>query len=278
MDRLPESRQWSTGALPRCRRRRDGLGERGGNCGRLNIQGKSRGGGSDLDRFSRQDATSLSTYLAILRRRGWIVVLCGVVAAVVAYELSSRQPAQYTSSADVYVNQQDIASALTGINSFDYSSAALAVDTQASLADVPAVAARALKLAKLHDRSPDDTARPGRRSRPTRRRTSSPSRSSTAHPSPRRCSRPPTRARSPPTATSLSSKPIVKARREVEALMATAAGRGPQGLGAVHQPRGEGPAAADAADAPDLEARSSSGRPVSASRSRRTRSGTRRSG
>ena len=74
---------------------------------------------------------------------------------------SSRlaQPAKYSSSADVYINQQDIASALTGISSYNYSSAALAVDTQASLADVPAVAARALKLAKLHDRTPAEAAR-----------------------------------------------------------------------------------------------------------------------
>jgi succinoglycan biosynthesis transport protein ExoP len=110
----------------------------------------------ELERFSRQDATSLNTYLAILRRRGWIVVLCAVVAAGVAYKLSSRQPAQYAASADVYINQQNIASALTGISSFDYSSAALAINTQARLAAVPAVAARALKIAKLHDRTPGE--------------------------------------------------------------------------------------------------------------------------
>ena len=109
-----------------------------------------------MDRFSRQEATSLSTYLAILKRRGWIVVLCGLVAAFVAYDLSSRQTPQYSSSADVYINQQNIASALTGIDTYDYSSAALAVDTQASLADVPAVATRALRIAKITNRSPGE--------------------------------------------------------------------------------------------------------------------------
>jgi Mrp family chromosome partitioning ATPase/capsular polysaccharide biosynthesis protein len=79
-----------------------------------------------------------------------------VVAAAVAYEYAHRESPQYSSSADVYISQQDIASALTGISSYDYSSAALAVDTQASLADVPAVASRALKLAKVHDRTPGD--------------------------------------------------------------------------------------------------------------------------
>jgi tyrosine-protein kinase len=110
----------------------------------------------EVERFSRQEGASLRTYLGIVRRRAWVIVLCGVVAPVVAYELSARQPAQYSSSADVYVNQQDIASALTGIDTYDYSSAALAVDTQATLADVPAVASRALRIAKLHDRSAGD--------------------------------------------------------------------------------------------------------------------------
>jgi Mrp family chromosome partitioning ATPase/capsular polysaccharide biosynthesis protein len=107
-----------------------------------------------VERFSRQEVTSLGTYISILRRRGWIVVLCGLVAAAVAYELSNRQPAQYSSSSAVYINQQDIASALTGISTNDYSSAALAVDTQASLAAVPAVASRALRVARLTDRTP----------------------------------------------------------------------------------------------------------------------------
>ena len=181
-----------------------------------------------MDGFSRQDATSLSTYLAILRRRGWIVILCGVVAAAVAYELSSRQAAQYSSSADVYINQQDIAAALTGINSFDYSSAALAVDTQASLADVPAVAARALKVSKLTDRTageilgevsitPDETtniltftAVDGSPVTSALVATSY-ARAFTAY------------------TNELSSKPIVKARREVEALMTQLENEGRKG-------------------------------------------------
>ncbi len=84
-----------------------------------------------------------------------MIVVCALVVPAVAYLLSARQPAQYAASADVYINQQNIASALTGISSYDYSSAALAVDTQASLAAVPAVAARALKVSKLSDRTAD---------------------------------------------------------------------------------------------------------------------------
>jgi tyrosine-protein kinase len=107
-----------------------------------------------LEHLSRQDGTSLGTYLGVLRRRAWIVVVCAVVAPVVAYALSNRHAPIYSASADVYVNQQNIASALTGISSTPTSTQAVAVETQASLAAVPAVARRALRVAKRHDRSP----------------------------------------------------------------------------------------------------------------------------
>ena len=106
-----------------------------------------------MEKLSRQEVTSLSTYLGALRRRAWIIAICVIVAPVVAYELASRQPAEYSSSADVYVNQQNIASALTGISGYNSASAALAINTQASLAAVPAVAGQALAISKLHDRS-----------------------------------------------------------------------------------------------------------------------------
>jgi tyrosine-protein kinase len=106
-----------------------------------------------LDRLSRQDVTSLSTYLGVLRRRGWIIAICAIVVPVVAYELSTRQTPEYSSTAQVFVNEQNIAAALTGLDTTAFSSQALAVDTQASLAAVPDVAASALAVSKLHDRS-----------------------------------------------------------------------------------------------------------------------------
>jgi Mrp family chromosome partitioning ATPase/capsular polysaccharide biosynthesis protein len=108
-----------------------------------------------VERVSAQEPTSLSTYLWVLRRRAWIVVLYALVAGVVAYELTARQPPRYASSAEVYISQQNISAALAGINSVAFGSEALAVDTQAVLADVPSVAARALRIAKLHGRTPE---------------------------------------------------------------------------------------------------------------------------
>lgn len=98
---------------------------------------------------------SLFAYLVVVRRRAWIIALCAVVAPGVAYFLSSRQTAQYSSRADVYINQQNLASALTGIDTSGLSSGQpQSTETLASLAAIPDVAVRALRLAKLHDRSP----------------------------------------------------------------------------------------------------------------------------
>ena len=108
-----------------------------------------------MDNPSRHDSASLHTYLAILRRRAWIIVICAITVPVVAYELSHRQTPLYATSADVYINEQNLAAALTGINTSSVSPVAgQTVATQASLASVPDVAARALAIANLHDRSP----------------------------------------------------------------------------------------------------------------------------
>ena len=108
-----------------------------------------------MDNPSRHDSASLHTYLGILRRRAWIIVICAITVPVVAYELSHRQTPLYATSADVYINEQNLAAALTGINTSAVSPVpGQTVATQASLASVPDVAARALALANLHDRSP----------------------------------------------------------------------------------------------------------------------------
>jgi tyrosine-protein kinase len=103
----------------------------------------------------RHEPASLNTYLAILRRRAWIIVICAVTVPAVVYFVSRRETPHYSASADVFVNEQNLAAALTGINSGGISvGQAQSVDTDASLAATPSVAARALDVAKLHDRSP----------------------------------------------------------------------------------------------------------------------------
>ena len=221
-----------------------------------------------MDGFSRQDATSLSTYLAILRRRALdrrslrrrrgrrrLRALLATARPVLVVGRRLHQPAGHRLGADR-----------------DQLVRLLERCARGRHAGEPRRRARGCRPgAQGREASrPHRRRRPRRRcrSRQTRRRTSSRSRSSTARPSRPRCSQPRTPARSPRIRNELSSKPIVKARREVEALMAQLRGRGPQGLGALHEPAGEGPAAPDAPDAADLEAQSSFGRPGSAARSR----------
>ena len=191
-----------------------------------------------------------------------------------AYFLSSRQTAQYSSSADVYVNQQNIASALTGSARTTTRAPARAVETQASLADVPAVAARALAAREAPRPLPQALLGQTRSRRTpttniltfTRRRPLA---------GDRRAARDLVRARLRRVQQRPSSKPIVKARHELEAAIATSS----QGRRARRctTASGEGPAAADAPDAADVGHRRRSAAPARAHRSRRTRSGMRRS-
>ncbi len=109
-----------------------------------------------MEGISAQDTTSLSTYLKVLKRRGWIVALCAIAAAAVAYVLGAQQTPQYRSSADVLMNKQNLAANLTGLDSAVFFDEVRAADTQATLAAVPDVAERALREAKVTDRSPGD--------------------------------------------------------------------------------------------------------------------------
>lgn len=105
---------------------------------------------------SPQEST-LSAYIAVLRRRLWIVVLCTVLVPAAALFFSLRQPAEFSSTAEVYINKQNLASALTGIEDTTlFVDEERAAETQASLASVPAVARRALDLAGVDDLTPDD--------------------------------------------------------------------------------------------------------------------------
>ena len=89
---------------------------------------------------------SLASYLRVLRRRKWIILVCTLFVPATAYFYSARQPAQYQASAQVYLSSQDLAGALTGISTGYVDQARLA-DTAASLAHVRAVAEDAIASA-----------------------------------------------------------------------------------------------------------------------------------
>ncbi|MBA3841361.1 MAG: hypothetical protein H0X39_01860 [Actinobacteria bacterium] len=98
---------------------------------------------------------SIRDYVALLRRRKWIIVIAVVLAPVIAYLLSARQPAVYDATATVAIKEGNIAATVSGIqdNSFYADPHRLAL-TQITLARTPAVASAVLKRAKIRNGDP----------------------------------------------------------------------------------------------------------------------------
>jgi succinoglycan biosynthesis transport protein ExoP len=92
--------------------------------------------------------TTLADYVAILRRRKWIILLPLLVAPAMAVILSSRQQSLYQASTEIYVKRADIAAAVAGVTD-----PTLQVDpvrflkTQASVAGDPKLAQRVVAVA-----------------------------------------------------------------------------------------------------------------------------------
>ena len=90
-----------------------------------------------------QRSTTFRDYLAVARRRKWIILQVAVLLPVIAVFLSVRQTPLYAASAEVLVSRQNPAAALIGTQQ-----SSLVADrdaqTEASLARVPTVANRTL--------------------------------------------------------------------------------------------------------------------------------------
>jgi hypothetical protein len=85
----------------------------------------------------------------------WIILLSLGVATAAAYYFSSRQEKLYRASADVYLNTQNLAYALSNVTLPSVDPARL-VATQADVATTPVIAEGAIRLAKVHGRTADD--------------------------------------------------------------------------------------------------------------------------
>jgi polysaccharide biosynthesis transport protein len=85
--------------------------------------------------------TTVADYLAILRRRKWIVLVPPVAAAVAAYALSMGQSPLYRASADVLVNRASVVTAITGVDPSGGDPNRY-LTTQASIARDPVLAKR----------------------------------------------------------------------------------------------------------------------------------------
>jgi capsular exopolysaccharide synthesis family protein len=91
---------------------------------------------------------SLDDYLSILRRRKWVVIESVLIVAIVTGVLSTQQQKVFKATAAMLVNRQDLGAAVTGLpNSDATADPARNVQTQATLARVPAVAQQAVTAA-----------------------------------------------------------------------------------------------------------------------------------
>jgi capsular polysaccharide biosynthesis protein len=94
--------------------------------------------------------STLREYLAVLRRRKWVVLTAVVVVPVVALVSSKLQTPKYSASAAVVLSRQNLSSSLNGVvdPTFTVDPQRL-TGTQAQLARAPAVAAAVVKAAGL---------------------------------------------------------------------------------------------------------------------------------
>jgi len=100
---------------------------------------------------------ALADYVAILSRRKWLILQALILAPVAALVLSLSQPAKYESTARVLISQQDIAAAVTGIQTTPNTIDPLRfINTQAQLARVLDVANRAVRIAGVRNMSGGD--------------------------------------------------------------------------------------------------------------------------
>src|SRR3954447_2022365 len=104
---------------------------------------------------SRHGVSSLRDYVRVLRRRKWIILQAVVLVPLAAVLLSLHQQKLYQAKAQVLLSTQNLANQLNGIQDPSvYQQADRTVQTQASVASVPAVAKSALQIAGVDDRSP----------------------------------------------------------------------------------------------------------------------------
>ena len=105
---------------------------------------------------STQDST-LAAYVALVRERKWFVATGVILVPLVAVLVTLQQAPEYQGRAEVYLNKQNVASAITGIQGqLQYGNEDRQAQTQADLASVDEVARRALLLAGVTDMTPSE--------------------------------------------------------------------------------------------------------------------------
>lgn len=96
-------------------------------------------------------ASTLRDYLQVVKRRKWIIVQAAIIVPLAALAFSLQQSAQYESSSQVLLSQQDIGSQLTGVQGVLGEQGAYGSDTadQAQVARSPNVIERVIRTLNL---------------------------------------------------------------------------------------------------------------------------------
>jgi polysaccharide biosynthesis transport protein len=103
---------------------------------------------------AEQRLTTLSDYLAVLRRRLWIVILAIVIAVAAAYLVSSRETPAYKATSQVNVGANSIATILNPATRISSSAMEQQVASAAATAHTTPIAKQALQLAGVTDLTP----------------------------------------------------------------------------------------------------------------------------
>jgi len=98
--------------------------------------------------------TTVADYLAILRRRKWIVISLPLLAALAAYAISTTQPALYQGTAEILVNRSNVVTAVTNISDPTALDPTRFLTTEATIARSPTLAARVVAAAGVPGMTP----------------------------------------------------------------------------------------------------------------------------
>ena len=100
---------------------------------------------------SAPDSAALRSYLSVLARRKWIVVIAALLVPLIAVFLSLREQSLYQSQADVLLKYEDLAAGVTGVQNFStvYQDATRVAATDASLAQAPIIGDRVVKQLRI---------------------------------------------------------------------------------------------------------------------------------